>query len=285
MDSAGATDSVALPNPHAVNLPETGPHIGISEAYINLAAAKVTSPMANPSTGWLRWAIADSGVFESQEEEVSAAQYGTTHHNVFKGVYDNSFFQWGLRYIPTTGHDNIFRTVVIDELPKTATLDRILPQIRGGAIFSASLLDTSTITGCPTAMITFIHQDGAVNFLRRFARDGFYIGFSRAQVRPVPTPTYLMAAETKTQIYRLGRTRCLLVLARQKALKKEIHQVLSQSRLRQYVECFGERDPDGEITIRFHSVRMAGVAFMMLATDPKLKGVVVKPAADPCSLL
>lgn len=271
-------DSDVLVGPHQVTLPQAEVSVGISERDMNLVVANPTS------TEWLRWAIAHSGVFETQQEELAAAEYVKHHRVVFKGVNDIPVFQWGLRYIPGPGSDNIFRTVIIDMLPTTATLDRILLHIRGGAIFSASLMDTSTITGCPTAMITFVHQTGAVNFLRRVARDGFYVGISRVQVRPVPTPTYLMATETETQIYRLGRTRCLSLVSRLKGLKKAIHQVLSQSRLRHYVECFGEHDPDGEVTVRFHSVRMAGVAYMALATDPKLKGVAVKPAADPCSL-
>jgi hypothetical protein len=286
VDSADGKVSVIAVCLYQVNPPETEQSLGIFQRDMNIATAKPTPSVPNPYTGWLRWAIQDSGVFKSQKEELSAVQYGKYHNLVFKNVRDNSFFQWGLRFIPKAGQDNIFRTVVIEGLPTTVTLDRILPQIRGGAVFSASLTDTSTINGCPTALITFVHQMGALNFLSRVARGGFFIGISPAQVRPVPTPTYLMANDMETQIHQFGRTRCLVVSScRHKALKQEVSRVLSRSCLRHYVECFGERDSDGEVTVRFHSVKMAWVACLTLASDSKFHGVSVKPALDPCSLL
>lgn len=286
MSSATASNSVILVKSEQVTAPSTEQSIGLFQRDENVAATKATPPTANPSIGWLRWAIDRSGVFESQEEEVSAVQYATFRHALYKDVNENSFYQWGLRYLPTPGEDNIFRTVVIDKLPKTATLDRVLPQIRGGAVFSASLADTWTITGSLTALITFVHQNGAMNFLRLVGRDGFFVGMSCTRVRPVPTPTYVMAADIETQIARFGRTRCLVVSSRRlKELKKEVHRVLSKSRLRHYVECFGERDTAGEVTIRFHSVKMAWAACLPLVNDARLKGILVKPAADPCSLL
>lgn len=286
MDSAGATDSVIAVNLPQVNLPKTERTFGISQRDVNLVPAKNTPSTANPYPVWLRWVISESGVFESQKEELSAVRYGKSHNDLFMNVRDNSFFQWGLRFIPKPGQDNIFRTVVIEKLPRTVTLDRILPQIRGGEVFSASLMDTSTISGSASALITFVHQAGALNFLRLVARDGFFLGISPAQVRPVPTPTYIMSNEIETQIYQFGRTRCVLISSHShKALKQEVSRVLSQSRLRHCVECFGERDSDGEVTVRFHSIKMAWAACLALASDSKLQGVLMKPALDPCSVL
>jgi hypothetical protein len=286
VDSAGLTDSVAVVNLAQFNLPETEQSLGISHRDVNLVAAKTTPSTANPHPEGLRWVIRESGVFDTQKEEMSAVHYGKTHNNLFKNVRDNSFFQWGLRFIPKPGQDNIFRTLVIEDFPNSVTLDRILPQIRGGAVFSASLMNTSTITGSATALITFVHQVGALNFLRLVSREGFFIGISPAKVRPVPTPTYLMSNEIETQIYHFGRTRCVLVSSpSHKALKQEVSRVLSQSRLRHSVECFGERDNDGEVTVRFHSVKSAWAACMTLASDSKLQGVSINPAFDPCSVL
>ncbi|KAJ5675405.1 hypothetical protein N7462_008302 [Penicillium macrosclerotiorum] len=233
---------------------------------------------------WLQWAMNDSSIFADQEEEFQAALIGS--NTFFQGVRDNSFFQWGLRYVPDPSHDNVYRTVVINELPSAATLSQILPRIRGGPIYSASLLNTWAITGCPTAMVTFVHQKGAMNFLRRVAQEGFYIGFTAVEVRPVPTPTYLMSTATETEVTKIGRTRCLVVCSRrQKHLKKDIYEVLKESRCRDYVECFGERDLADEVTIRFHSIKMAAVACGILVNHEKLKGVWVKTAPDPCSLV
>ncbi|KAF3386828.1 hypothetical protein F1880_001363 [Penicillium rolfsii] len=286
VDLAASQDSVIALNLSQVNLPETARTLGDSRRDLKLELAKTTPSVANPYPGWLRWLISESGVFESQQEELSAVHYGKSHDNLFKNVHDNSFFQWGLRFIPGPGQENIFRTMVIECLPKTVTLDRILPQIRGGAVFSASLMDTFAISGYATALITFVHQAGALNFLRLVARHGFFLGISPAQVRPVPTPTYLMSKEIETQIFQFGRTRCVLVSSdNHKSLKQDVSRVLSQSRLRHSVERFGERDADGEVTVRFDSIKMAWAACLLLASDSKLQGVLIKPAVDPCSLL
>jgi hypothetical protein len=286
MDVADSKDSAIVVDSNQANPLETEQSFGLSLSKESLLLAKPTPPVVNPFDRWLRWAINHSGVFDNPEEEILATQLGASRHELYKGLNDNAFFQWGLRFMPKLGDDNVFRTVVIEDLPNTVTLDQILPRIRGGAIFSASLTDTRAISGCPTALITFFYERGALNFLYRVAREGFYVGFSPAQVCPVPTPTYRMAPDVEIQVRRLGHTRCLVVhTPHGKEIREEIHRVLGQSRLRQYVECFGERELKGEVTVRFHSVQMASVACMTLMKDPKFKGLLVKFAPDPCAAI
>ncbi|KAJ5390964.1 uncharacterized protein N7496_002032 [Penicillium cataractarum] len=285
LDVAETKDSATVEDSHQANPLETEKSFGLSQRKENVLPAKPPPSVVNPYNQWLRWTMNRPGVFNSPEEEALAAQFGASRHDLYKGVSDNSFFQWGLRYMPKSGDENAFRTVLIENLPDTVTLDQILTRIRGGAILSASLTDTRTITGSPTALIIFLHNRGALNFLYRVAREGFYIGFSPAQVRPVPTPTYRTATDLENQIRRLGHSRCLVVRTPYiKEIRDEVHRVLSQSRLRHYVECFGERDLKGEVTVQFHSIKIATVAYLVLVRDPKFKGQFVKFGPDPCAM-
>jgi len=235
------------------------------------------------SPDWLRWAVSDSTVFANSEEELRAARYPG---NLIgrEGLKNNMFFQWGSRYIPSPDADNVYRAVVIEELPLHVTLDQILLRIHGGQIYSASLFDTTplTLTGSPTAMITFVNQDGALAFLRRVAREGFYVGFALARVRPVPTPTYLMSTTMEDFILRRGGTRCLVVKSRHPMIKKSLHSALAKSSFSTHVECFGDRDGEGVVTVRFHSIGMAMRAYEFLSSQDIFKGK-VKFETDPCS--
>lgn len=258
------------------NTPELIPGVGNSIRPLHLQHA-------NPHD-WLRWAVSDSTVFATQEEELCAARYPG---NIIgqEGLKNNMFFQYGLRYVPPLDADNVYRAIVIEDLPLHVTLDQILPQIRGGQIYCASLLDTTprVLTGSPTAMITFVNQDGALAFLRRIAREGFYVGITRVRVRPVRTPTYLMSASMQNEVLRNGRTRCLVVNSRNPTIKKTLHGVLAKSSFSTHVECFGERDGEGVVTVRFHSIKVAMRAYEHLMSQKIFQGV-VKFDTDPCSL-
>lgn len=242
-----------------------------------------TTPKRVVQRNWLRWAVGNASIFASREEELCAARLPGNNFDR-NNLKDNMFFQWGLRYVPPPGADNVYRAVVIEQLPMHTTLDRILPRIRGGQIYSASLFDTVPLTGFPSALITFVYQEGALAFLRQVAREGFYVGFRAVDVRPIPTPTYLLSATMEKEIIQHGRTRCLSVRSRRHLDKKSLHRVLMKSPFHQHVECFGEKDVNGVTTIRFHSIKMAMRAYDFLSYHDSFKGV-IKFDTDPCALV
>lgn len=229
----------------------------------------------------IRWALDDATVFDTPEEEVAAA----LHPGIVFGraLTENMFFQWGLRYVPPVHSGDLYRAVLIEELPQGVTLDQILPRIRGGQIYSASLCDTSAITNSWTALIVFVHEAGASGFLRRVEQEGLYVGFTAVSVRRVPTPTYLFNSAMMQAVHSHRRTRCLVVGSADPTLKATLHRILTSSRLGQQVECFGEKDPEGATSIRFHSIKAAIRAYEVL-DDTKILKLTVQFVADPCSL-
>lgn len=230
----------------------------------------------------IRWALGGATVFDTRGEEVGAARY--PGNIIGRPLTENMFFQWGLRYTPPVHTGDLYRSVLIEKLRQGVSLDEILPRIRGGQIYSASLCDTSAITKYWTALIVFVHEAGASAFLRRVELEGLYVGFTAVSVRRVPTPTYLINPAMVQVIHSQHRTRCLAVVASPNpTLKATLHKNLTNSGLGAQVECFGEKDPEGVTSIRFHSIKAATRAYEMLADTKDLKAT-VQFAADPCSL-
>lgn len=227
----------------------------------------------------IHWALGCS-VFDNRAEEVSAARH--PGNIIGRPVTENMFFQYGLRYIPPATSGDLYRTVLIERLPHGVSLGQILPRIRGGRIYSASLCNTSSITKHWTALIVFLHETGASAFLRRVAQEGLFIGFTAVSVRRVPTPTYLIHP-AMMQGAQYSRTRCLGVCSPEPMFRMAVHRVLANSGLGDQVECFGEHDPSGATSIRFHSIKAAARAFEVLLSS-KTPKLIVKYVADPCSL-
>lgn len=229
----------------------------------------------------IRWALGKATVFDNPHEEVAAARH--PGNIIGRRLSENMFFQWGLRYIPSAPAVNVYRTVLIEKLPQGISLDQILPRIRGGQIYSATLCDTTNLTQYWTALIIFVHEAGASSFLRRVEQEGLYVGFTAVSVRRVPTPTYLFNPSLMQGIRQQGRTRCLAVCSPEPTLKAILHKILTNSGLSEQVECFGEKDPEGATSIRFHSIKAAVRAYEVLVDTKNLK-LAVDFIADPCSL-
>lgn len=251
---------------------------GLSEKI--LSSDEIRLQLANPQD-WIDWAINGSTVFDNREDEVAAARCPGIIIGP-EGVKSNMFFQWGLRYVPPRDTDNAYRAVVIENLPPYVTLDQILPRIRGGQIYSASLCDTKTImNGSATAMVTFVHQDGALAFLNRVTREGFYVGFTPVGVRPVSTPTYLLSRDMEYDVLQNGRSRCLVFNTHYPTARQRLYSKLAKSSFSSHVECFGEHGDQGTITVRFDSIKTAMQVHRILKDLELFKEV--KFSTDPCS--
>lgn len=250
--------------------------------------SNTTKPPAGPANkGSIQpsWTLQGSSVFDNWIEERSAASFALRESSGPNSARDNTFFQWGLRYMPLASNAtaNAYRTVLIDHLPLQVTLDQILARIRGGQIYSAALLDTKPIIQSFTAMIVFVRESGAMAFLRRVADEGFYIGFRQAKVRPVPTPTYVLNPDMERNITRLGRTRCVVVYSPRPRLRKSIHNMLFKSPCNRHVEGFGVNDSPGQVTIMFFSIQMARVAYDCLTEHGSFEDCTLGFGPDPCA--
>ncbi|KAJ5115355.1 hypothetical protein NUU61_001114 [Penicillium alfredii] len=249
-----------------------------SESAIDSAPTETGDTRAN----WLRWATGDGSVFDGSTE--ARVQAGRAL-NCFPRppMVDTAFFLYGNRYIPGPDDQDIYRAVKIEGLPLHVTLTQVLASIRGGLIYSASLLNTTRITGSPTALITFVYQTGAFNFIRHVIEDGFYVGTTPVQVFPICTPTYPLSPSMAKQIRSHGHTRSLVVLHTRSTLVHEVQAVLSKNLCYSNLECIHEKVNSGELTLRFYSIPMAARAQAILTSRPLFQGCVVRFDSDPCN--
>ncbi|KAH3335001.1 hypothetical protein KXW81_003999 [Aspergillus fumigatus] len=211
-----------------------------------------------PWDGNIHWAIKGYSIFESQQEEAAAFSY---RPNLLsrQPISDLWIFQYGLRYIPDGRESNVFRTVRIERLASNVTLNQVLPSVPG-EIYSASLCNTSPITGYNTAIVVFVLEKDALDFVQK-SKEGLPLGFCVASVFLVNTPTYPMTFQMSQFIFHQGYTRCLVISHLRRSLRGEIHRVLKRSAYYNYIESVEEGPVVGDIYVRFYSVKMAAEAY------------------------
>lgn len=245
-------------------------------------------PIAVPWNGRIRWDLTGPSVFDDGQEELEAVLSPPNLLSKTEDVSDLWIFQYGLRYMPLNGALNVYRTIKIDNLPPSATLNQILPQLRAFEIYSARLMDTTRMIGSNTAIIVFVYQNQILSFLRGISQhSGLLIGGHRARVSRVETPTYPIPARLQKLIYKHGYTRSLAVCDLRESLTMELRRVLLKSICRDFVECFEDGYVAGEVLVRFHSVEMASRACELLQKHPcfancKLK--FLRPSGVPGTL-
>lgn len=149
-DGFQATSSVRFeaPSSKASTAPSvTTPSVTEASTSLSSATTRSAKTVEIPWDGKIRWALGTSGVFDSPDEEQGVASIRSNFISQRKTASELWVFQYGLRYIPGPAQGNSFRTVKIEDLPLSTTMDQVLEAIRGGDVFSAQLLNTGFLTG------------------------------------------------------------------------------------------------------------------------------------------
>lgn len=203
---------------------------------------------------------------------------------------DDCFFQYGLLYIPKATDKDVYRTVRIENLPETTTLDKVLVEIHQGDVFSADLLNTLPITGYHTARVVFLHQISAEKFCKSVKKRDLIIEGVPARVTLEKTATYPIAVSMKKAIWG-GCTRCLTIDEVPEALVECIEGVIGGTFLKNSVEYYYKSYCDGldqsmsklKVCVRFHSMRAASYAFNELQKNIFLRNCILRYDNDPCN--
>ncbi|KAL8705720.1 MAG: hypothetical protein Q9201_001154 [Fulgogasparrea decipioides] len=258
----------------------SAPEVATIEAF----TSDSISPRSAIATLFLpRWPAQPFTVSSSERER---AIY--VHQRVAAGQ-EHAFpdlFRYGIRFCPDPNESDIYRTVVVDNLPPDIVLSALLRHIKGGALLDAKLLDTTNIDGHLTATIEFVHEYGARIFERRARQVPLLFAGVRARVALLPTPTWPMSLPTRMAVMEHGHTRCL-----------EIHNLpydISPSDLKRDLRVYHampnshriesmEKQADGVVKIRFTSVNFAGRAYGILTTHSRYRRCHIKRSPDPCA--
>lgn len=191
---------------------------------------------------------------------------------------------YAIQYIPTPGTRNLYRTLVISNLPLAATMTALLEQVRGGVIFDAKLLNTTTITGGKTALVTFLHQRNAEAFEAHAKRHPIIIQDRTAKVTLLKTANWPSPLSQRAMLEG-NRTRCLEVTEYPRHVtcsdlrrKLRVCSVMKVDRIEHVALRY-----DGVLALRFDSIADAWKAQGMFASSQEFRGCVVRFAIDPCA--
>ena len=194
------------------------------------------------------------------------------------------FFKHGIRFVPRSTEQDVYRTVIISGLPLSITMEAVLEKVRGGILIDAKLLNTADITGSNTALVNFLHEHSAMAF-EDHAKE-YPINFSNvfARVAVIPTPTWPIPVNLRTSIEE-GRTRCL-----------EIHELppnISLPTLRQELTAspvmkstsleYMRLRADGVLELRFSSIRAAEHSSAFFRKTLRYRGCTIQCLPDPCA--
>ena len=223
-------------------------------------------------------------LWDSRQELDDAIRY----YKQYAGSARNTmpkFFQHGLQFNPLPGSRNVFRTLVISNLSQSATMTKVLDKVRGGVVVDAKLLDTFSITGGKTALVTFLHEQVAKALQIYFEQHPTAIDTRIAQATVLETPTWPISRVLEKALFNGNTTRCLEVSRYPRQISPRnlrrhlrICSVMTLDR----VEYMNLRD-DGVLALRFESVACAISAHVILTSHTAFGGCKVHFAPDPCA--
>lgn len=209
-------------------------------------------------------------------------------HQQSCGDYEDRFpelFKYGIRFRPEPARPDVYRTVVMDYLPKEVTMFAVLLKVRCGVVADARLLDTVSITGYLSALITFVHEHSAKTFVSGARKTPLRFGGAEARVTLVPTPTWPMRSNLRSSITDHGHTRCLELQnfphrVTPAELERDlcVHPAMTTHRM----EAKRKR-LDGSLELRFTSIKHAHRAYGKLTNIGPYMQCTIKHLPDPCA--
>ena len=181
-----------------------------------------------------------------------------------------------------------YHTVMLYNLSVDCTMGDILGQVRGGMILDSALLDTTTITGFMTAMLTFVESSVAVAFTDYVGRHGLTVCNCVARAVLIRVPTARIRLGQIRAINSHFHSRCLSIRNLPLSITlEELRQDLRPSKATDIdlVESMS-KNADDVLELRFLSVTAAEDAFCFITSrDGRAKyqqcRVVYGP--DPCA--
>lgn len=116
------------------------------------------------------------------------------------------------RYAPSESLTNsVYRTVLIANISTATKLVDLTNSIRGGMLESIKLRDTRQMTGSLTALVVFLTQSSAVDYIQFRLEHPLYLHDRQLSVTRIQTPTMPIPRQLRSAIER-GYTRCVRAL-------------------------------------------------------------------------
>ena len=195
------------------------------------------------------------------------------------------YLRFGIRFRPGPTMENVFRTVVVDNLPCNFSISTLLQQIKGGAVLDAKLLNTTSIHGRTSALITFVHDQAAKAFESRSRLQPLEFDGVMARVVLLPSPTWPMPKKMDASVLQRGHTRYFKAHNFPRnitpaELEKDLHKCHSITSHSIEAKKLGS---DGVLELRFTSVKYAEIAWGVFSNNQRYRQCILKYMPDPCS--
>ncbi|TAQ88119.1 hypothetical protein B7494_g3587 [Chlorociboria aeruginascens] len=203
-----------------------------------------------------------------------------------RDVHIPDVFIYGVQYRPALEDSNLFRTVLISNLPKDIELRDVLARVRGGIVYSSILADTTSITGSMSALVIFVQEAHAEAYISYASDHPLHFGLSNTQatVTLIDTPTRPTGPRIR-RILELEQSRKLMI--------PSFPQYYSLSRLQNELACGNKYraasllelyiDEHQTLHLEFSSVSSASSAFGILSSREIYRYLGAHFVPDPCA--
>lgn len=192
-----------------------------------------------------------------------------------------------LRYSPPVGTPNVFRTVLVTNLPKITSTTQILDHVHEGPIIDIKLARGNIFPGSSVAIIQFLFNNSARHFVTHTANYDVIIGDKKINALLLNTPTRPIPPHLFNSILQGKLTRVLSIFQLGRDFSSVVlhHDIGSDSPTNlSTVDCI-KMTSLGFVEICFTSINGARLARDFLMAHRRYRDCAIRFGPDPCATL
>ena len=205
-------------------------------------------------------------------------------HNIWQPCFTQTEGQ-AVCYRPNPTARNLHRTIVLTGLKPSCSISQVLNHVCGGLIVEAVLMNTVSITGANSALISFFEEQSARAFKAYTEAYPITIDHQNIVVYILPTASWPLPLGLKRNIREHRHTRCLKIQDFPSNVSLlNLRQDLELKPFVKYQSIDGmTMDADRTLVIRFCSIFAAQQASTVLMSMLKQYRCRIQFAEDPCA--
>ncbi|GBF66352.1 hypothetical protein TMEN_9072 [Trichophyton mentagrophytes] len=190
----------------------------------------------------------------------------------------------GLVYTPRFDDKDAYRTVFLTKLPLDVDMRTLLSAIRGGAVYSAHIMNMQEYSGHHMGVVTFVRGKDASAYVNFATNHGVYFNDARVDVYLSKTPTYPIPKTMHQNIIDQLYSRCLVIRGDRDPKRYSYIAKNLKNKMRLDFEMgdrMTENADETEVKIQLSSIRAADAAYGILRS--LLRECIVGFSPDPCA--
>lgn len=184
-------------------------------------------------------------------------------------------------YVPPTALQDVYRSIIVSNLPGDISILRLLAHIRGGLIILVVLapLPIATARSTKSAYIQFARESDAHAYCQYREANPLVLGQHEVKFQHMETPTWPLSQHMVNGIKMHNHTRCLLIKKLPSGIKCE--QILAETLNSESCILFRWKGPAA--CLEFSSLGAAEQAYSQLMSNRLFANWEISFDMDPCS--